>query len=126
MTKKEITQLLAILKANYPNVKIDNAEATLNAWAMQVGEFSADAVYKAARLHMSASPFFPTPADIRNKIVRASIVYPDTPSALALESGGKALTVTEEEEAYLDNICRFVGLGYANDIEGEPDKEATQ
>ena len=75
MNKKEAIRILAILRSAYPNVRIDNAEATAKAWEISLGQFSAESVMKASMLHLQTSKFFPTPADIREKIVRAEIVY---------------------------------------------------
>lgn len=78
MNKVEAAQVLAVLKAAYPQVKIDNAEATAKVWAWTLSDYSAEAVLNAARLHITTSKFWPNPADIREKIVKAQIVYIDT------------------------------------------------
>lgn len=75
MTRKEIADLLEIVIAQYPNTKVNDPAAMVNAWEMVLGDYSAESVYKAARLHMETCKFFPTIADIREKIVRAEMIY---------------------------------------------------
>lgn len=89
MNSKEITQILAILRANYPNVKIENPSAMVKTWEMVLGEFSTEAVMASVKSHMEHSRFFPTPAEIRENIVRHKIVL-EAPKAPALKSGKKA------------------------------------
>ena len=121
MNKKEVVQILAILRSAYPNVKIDNAEATAQAWLFTLGEFSASSVMKAVRLHMSTSKFFPAPSEIREKMVRAEIVYKDTEIASnRLEDGNKQIMSPEEEKATEEKweaFLKWIGFGYPNDIE---------
>ena len=121
MNKKETAQVLAILRTAYPNTKIENAGAMTEAWYMCLGDFSAESVMKAARLYMNTSKFFPTPAEIREKMVRAELVYKDTEIACnRLQDGNKQITSPEAEEATeskLEALCEFVGLGYPNEIE---------
>lgn len=89
MNSKEITQILAILRANYPNVKIENPSAMVKTWEMVLGEFSTEAVMASVKSHMEHSRFFPTPAEIRENIVRHKIIL-EAPKAPALTSGNKA------------------------------------
>lgn len=101
MTKEEITKLLALAKATYHYTKIDDAKLTIAVWEMTLGEFSYEAVAKAFRLHFETSKFFPTPSDIRDKIVRAQIVYLESPiETQRLETGND--TYLDE---FLENIC---------------------
>jgi len=121
MNKKETAQILAILRSAYPNVRIDNAEALMNAWYMTLGDYSAESAMKSARLHMATKKFFPAPSEIRENIVRAEIVYKDTEIACnRLQDGNKQITSPEAEkatESKLEALCEFVGLGYPNEIE---------
>lgn len=124
MNKKEMAQILAILRAAYPNTKsIDDPEATLNAYYLVLGDFSAESVMKAARLHMETSKFFPAPSEIRDKMVRAEIVYkPPECASNRLGDGNKEITLPNQEkasESKLEALCRSVGLGYDNDIEDD-------
>ena len=89
MTRKEIKDLLGILLDAYPymNGKINNPKGMLDNWEMIFGEYEADAVYKAARLHMATSSFFPAIYDIKEKINKASIVYAPEPPLLKITAG---------------------------------------
>lgn len=78
MTRKEIVQLLKILADNYTNNRISDPEGTVKVWELSLGSFPAEQIYKAARLHMAKSPFFPTPAELIEKIPRAEIIYTQT------------------------------------------------
>lgn len=111
MTREETAKLLKVLAASYPNTmsKITDPESMVAAWEMTLGDFSADAVYKAARLHLETNKFFPAPSDIRDNIVRAEIVYqPYIPNAL--ETGKNP-----ETDENLDKFCRWIGFGYEPD-----------
>lgn len=88
MNKKEATKILAMVKANYTHEKIENAEATVSAWVLNLGNYPAIDVFNAARLHMEVSTFFPTTADIKKKIERAKLIYQDAgQEAGMLEAG---------------------------------------
>lgn len=113
MNKKDTAKILAILKAGYPNAKIENAEATVMAWEMILGSYSAESVMKAVRLHMETSPFFPTPADIRNKIIRAEMIFTDTEvDPMPLLSDKKKQTITPE---MMDEIA--ISLGFPDETD---------
>ena len=104
MNRDETTKLLEILCGNY-NKKIVDPKATVNAWEMTLGAFSAEAVYKAARLHMSESKYWPNPADIREKIVKAKIVYDGPPlNALPPQRAQALDEAVKIWEPYLDAI----------------------
>ena len=107
MTREEIISLLEIVSAAYPNSmkNIKDAGALVTAWEMVLGEFSAEAVYKSARLHMTTNKFFPSPSDIRDNIVRAQIAYtPTIPNAIE----PKASLKYDKE---LDDFCKWIGFG---------------
>ena len=113
MNRTEITELLAIAKSAYPTVKIENPKAVVTAWEIGLGDYEAESVAKALRFHIETSKFFPTVADIRDKMVRSQIVYDESEIEInKLESGE-----TEELNNYLDVFCKFVGLGYDNEME---------
>lgn len=106
MDKKEMAKILAILQTNYQK-KIENTEATVAVWMLTLGEFSAEAVLESAKLHMSASKFFPSPAEIRDNIVRHKIVL-EARTVPQLESGRRAKVTAipdgMSEEDFLDSI----------------------
>lgn len=106
MTREEIIKLLETLTANYGK-KIDNPVATVEAWTLNLGELDAGDVYKAARLHMNESKYFPNPAEIREKILKAKLIYQtDNVKEIQAPKTDKA-----REDYYLDELCKFVGLG---------------
>lgn len=125
MSREEVIKLLGILYSAYPYIKdkVNDPEAMVNTWEMCLGDFSAESVYKAARLHMNTNRFFPTPADIRSNIVRAEMVYRDSEidqkRLEAKPEPSTAISVRQEEwtDEKLEDLCRFVGLGYPNEIE---------
>ena len=107
MNKTELAKVMAILRANYPNVKIEKPEAMINAWLMTLGEFSTEAVMKAAEVHMATSKFFPTPAELRKAITHHRIMLaPPKVTALPPTEADKA-----REDYYLEELCKFVGIG---------------
>lgn len=79
MNRAEIGQLLHVMLGNYPNTKIKDAEAAISAWEMAFADYQAEDVYKAARMHLDRSKFFPTIAEIKSLIPIASIAYMPAP-----------------------------------------------
>lgn len=76
MTREETLKLLEFLYGVYPNPKkAGNAAETANAWSLIFQDEPAANVYRAARLHIQRSPFFPTIADINDCMQRAVILY---------------------------------------------------
>lgn len=68
------------LWGNYPNYKGDPKE-TLESYERAFGNDNAGVVFKAARVHMDTSSFFPNPADIKKLYTRGEIVYGTAPEA---------------------------------------------
>lgn len=110
MTREEIIKLLKVLSASYPMVakNIKDADSLVMSWEMSLGEFSAEAVYKAARLHLETNKYFPSPSDIREKIVRAQIVYQPTITNAIEATSSKD---EAEIEKNLDLFCKWIGFG---------------
>lgn len=106
MNRNEITKLLEILVANYGK-NITDPKTMADSWEMNLGEFSAEAVFKAARLHMETSKYFPNPADIRELIPKAQLVY-NSPMLPALGTGEDD---AKKWEPFLDAFCRKMGFG---------------
>ena len=105
MTKKEAVQVVAILKAAYPNyykdIGAEEAQGTISVWAMQFAELAAEIVLMALNKHISTNKFPPTIAEIKEKI-----------TAIYWEAYGKAYPlcendyVPEEERKICEAICR--------------------
>lgn len=114
MDKKDMAKVLAILQTNYQK-KIENTEATVGVWMMSLGEFSAEAVLNSAKLHMANSKFFPTPAEIRENIVRHKIVL-EVRTVPQLESGRRAKVTAIPDGMSEDE---FLDLFWAEQVKWE-------
>ena len=94
MTKKEATQILAMLKAAYPNfykdMGADEAQGTISVWTMQFASLPAEVVLMALNKHISTGKFPPTIAEIKEKI-----------TAIYWEAHGKAYPIYENERKFL-------------------------
>ena len=75
MTRKEIIELLRVIRAAYPNTKITDAAGMVNAWELAFAEYDASVIYKAARHHMNTNKWFPTVPDIRKAISKGQMLY---------------------------------------------------
>lgn len=104
MNRKEAIQVLAILKAAYPNqfkgMTTEEAQGTISVWSMQFASIPADIVLMALNKHISTNKYPPTVADIHEKL-----------TAIYWEAHGKAyplgenITVPKEEQQYYERIC---------------------
>ena len=126
MTRKEIVELLKIVSASYPNAKIADPNTMVTTWEMMFGDLPADKVYKAARLHMESSKFFPTVADIKENLTKADMIY-NTVALEAPKHRRKPLVETPEgmtdEEHILGIVedqmrleCKLEGVEYDEDL----------
>ena len=111
MNKSDMAKVLSILRANYPNVRIENPEAMVKTWMLTLGEFSVQAVMMSAELHMKSSKFFPTPAELRENIVRSRILNELPPTVPQLESTvkkRKGIKVPDgmTEDEFLESIIQ--------------------
>lgn len=109
MTQQEIASILKVLKANYPNTKIQDPGTMIASWMLVLGEFEYEAVARAVRLYMTEqTSFFPTAGEIRKRIFKADIIYgSESVKAIEPPKADKA-----REDYYLEELCKFVGLGY--------------
>jgi len=71
MTEKETMMILAILKQNYKNAKIEDPKAEVNMWLAELGQYPADVVKVATQFHIARSDFWPTIEAIKKLIPRA-------------------------------------------------------
>lgn len=71
MNKKETLQILAILKAAYPNsyngLSKEELSGTVAVWMIQFAEMPADIVLMALQKHISTNKFPPSIAEIKEK-----------------------------------------------------------
>lgn len=113
MTRDEITRLLETLSAAYPYYKVTDPKTLTNVWEMVLSPYSAEAVFKSARLHMETSRFFPSPAEIKDNIVKAKLIFDEPPKVTAIPA---ATSVTDEKVLeYIDAVCEWVGFGTEED-----------
>lgn len=72
MTKHEAAQILAILKAAYPNsykgMTQEEAMGTVSVWALQFADMPSDIVLMAVHKAISSSPFPPAISEVKNKL----------------------------------------------------------
>ena len=72
MNKKETVQILAILKAAYPNfykdMSAEEAQGTISVWALQFADMPADIVLMALNKAISTSKYPPSIAEIKEKM----------------------------------------------------------
>jgi len=70
MTLKDITMILSVLKASYPNAfksQTENEALIMrNLWFSQFKNVSADAMNKAIQTHINQSKYMPTIAEVRD------------------------------------------------------------
>ena len=114
MNRNEITKLLEILCDHYGNAKIGDPSVVASTWELTLGNYSAEAIYKAARLRMASSRWMPEPSDLIDLIPRAELVYKEK-TTKAIEAGMKK--DAEKWGPFLDAFCRKMGFGC------EPDDE---
>lgn len=112
MTEKEAAQILAIIKAANPQIKVGDAATTVKAWVWVLGDYPAKAVLDAAKQHILTSPYFPNPADIRKNIIRN--IYVNTDQAALEARKTKALKAPENKDIIDDErfrvICEDLGI----------------
>ena len=72
MNRKEAAQLLAILKAAYPNnykgMSTEEAQGTISVWTMQFTDVPADIVLMALNKAIATSKYPPSIAEIKDKM----------------------------------------------------------
>lgn len=104
MNRDEITDLLEMVITAYPQTKIKDPAKMVEVWEMTFGEYDAETIYKATRLHMSKSKFFPTPADIKEKITKAEILFTEAPTNRIAASTSSYIEEMLEPEAILEYL----------------------
>lgn len=117
MTTKEAAQILAVLKAAYPNAYANmttrEAKGTMAVWATQFSGFSVEVVFLAVNKLISTSKFPPTIAEVKDKIIGISWELYD---ALSIDKGESRLTDAERLQ-YERLYQETTGHKYAKRIE---------
>ena len=111
MTREEVKGVLAICFDTYPTKKISNPEHTIEIWYEVLGGYDLDTVLKAVKLYISESAFFPTPADIKNRLFRANLIYGNAPQTPKIEAS-KDSYIEEQIEYLMREFCEGGSLGY--------------
>ena len=115
MTRDEISRLLETLFAAYPNTKMKDPAKTLDVWEMDLAEYNAEDIYKAARLYIAeGNTFFPVPGALTKIIPKAQLIYNAPPKVTVIPSSLPDSKTTE----YIESFCEWIGFG------SEPNDEA--
>lgn len=105
MNKKEAAQLLAILKAAYPNhykMGAEEAVGVVGVWAMQFKDMPADIVAMAVNKHIAKNTFPPSIAEIKEQIHSLHFeAYAIMATRLRWES------LTKEQQENVDRIYKI-------------------
>lgn len=127
MTHEQIMDLLEYLGDIYPNVKLKNAQRTIDTWELMFAGEDAAIVFMAAKIHIEKSPFFPTIADVKKQMKQAAVRLEfectrklEAPKAPAIKIYADASCPLHEGECVLkfgelcdgpeNNKCPFEGL----------------
>jgi hypothetical protein len=98
VNKKEAVQILAILKASYPNfyknLSQEDAQGIVSVWSMQFADMSAEVVFMALNKAVSISKYPPTIAEVKEKI---SSVHWESYEIINRNNHFKTLTDSEVE-----------------------------
>lgn len=107
MTKKEAAQILAILKAAYPNsyknMSMEDANGTVTVWHIQFSNVPANVVYIAINKWISKNPFPPSICEARKEIEG---LYYEIYGILKVNQTYKSLT--DEQVAEYEAILKVV------------------
>lgn len=103
MTKKEAAQILAILKAAYPNfykdMTAEEAQGTVSVWSMQFANTPAEILLMALNKAISVNKFPPSIAEVKEKF---SSIHWEAYEMINRHYTNKNLT--DEEFAYYKRI----------------------
>ena len=86
MNRAETIYLIKTLLGTYPNTRIEDPKQTVESFELELGQYPAETVYKAARCHMGRSKFFPTPAEIKKYLGIAPHMFNES-TIKSIESG---------------------------------------
>ena len=117
MNKKEAAQILAILKAAYPNsyknMTQEEAMGTVSVWALQFADMPADIVLMAVHKAISSSPFPPAISEVKAKLIE---IHWEASRMISSVPYSKLLPKKEKEVAkrIYDATLKY---GYSNSLE---------
>lgn len=111
MTKQEVNNLLAILKANYSyafkTMTTDEKYLMLNSWTFALQDISADVVFMAVMKLITVSKWIPTIAEVREK---AQDMYYEAAYDL-MPNDIESRFMSEEEKQRRTTIARNIMKG---------------
>ncbi len=125
MNRQETLQLLAVLSAYY-NIKVQDPSATATTWERVLKDYPADAITKAAQLHMDTSQWtrLPTPAELIKLIPRADLIARSERMALeAPKKKAKVSEITKKEDKFLDKFIE-AQIEWEKEMWGDDDPTA--
>ena len=109
MTRDELRQTLKMVIEVYPYAKNKiNPKETLDMWEMTFAEYEAKDVIMAVRYHIENKKFFPTPADIKDNMFRANLLY-DTSNMPLIDA---------PTTSYIEDLTQYDDI-----LDFEPDKK---
>lgn len=121
MTRTEIANLLEIMVAAYPNIRIDRQKAKkmVDAWEMAFSDAEAKEIYMAARNHMNTCRYFPTIADIQQKRAKGYMIYSNPVNVSPLpQTNIQQAMIGDGGEQYLDFMDDLLSdLGFGQGID---------
>jgi hypothetical protein len=119
MTRKETTQILAILKAAFPasykGMTKEEANGTITVWSMQFADTPADIVMLAVHKLIAVSKFPPTISEVKDKL---HSIHWEAYSAMS--DGMRYKNISAQEIKQLERIYELTD-GYSGCSKPEPD-----
>lgn len=120
MTREDIKKLLFLLTTTFPNFKIEDKTATIDAWAFWLEEYDAQEISTALKafVTMEGAKFAPTPSELIAYTHKAEELTEMTEGeawALVRRAIGRAGYYAEEEFKKLPQLCKDA-VGGANEL----------
>lgn len=113
MKRTEIINLIKSLLGVYPNTKIEDPKTMVESWEMMFGSDDAETVYKAARIHMQNSKWFPKPSEIKKYMGVAPYLFNEKAMIDAPESSDD-----EDMPKTGCDICPYANTDWVNSPKG--------
>ena len=132
MTEKETKMILAILRQNYKNAKIEDPQAEVQLWLKNFGKYPVQIVRIAVEWHMKDSEFWPTTSAMNKLLPRAEIyaewLKNNEKPANALEAPAQAkVTAIPDGMSEDEFIDKFIGaqIEWEKEMWPDDDNDAT-
>lgn len=117
MTVQESYQIVYMIHTAYPSDSKATAEELaerINLYAVFFADYPAETVRTAAQGWIKYNKWMPTVNELKEKCDMLLKLGKNLANAKEI---GKDLNNNPDIDQYLDNLCKFVGLGYQNEIE---------